>query len=107
SRLAYDASAPRSPPPFPPRRSSDLNSSATFPAATDGASAWAMTFSLPQRGTVPYRAKQIASMTVLLPAPVGPEHGHRRDLLRPRSEEHTSELQSREKLVCRRLLEKK
>src|SRR5436309_4987495 len=25
----------------------------------------------------------------------------------PRSEEHTSELQSREKLVCRRLLEKK
>src|SRR5690606_41335460 len=32
----------------------------------------------------------------------------RRELLaRPRSEEHTSELQSREKLVCRPLLEKK
>src|SRR6266511_5963974 len=30
--------------------------------------------------------------------------GHRR---RPRSEEHTSELQSRENLVCRLLLEKK
>src|SRR5690606_41573011 len=27
--------------------------------------------------------------------------------IEPRSEEHTSELQSREKLVCRRLLEKK
>src|SRR5205809_5606237 len=30
-----------------------------------------------------------------------------RDLLRPRSEEHTSELQSRLHLVCRLLLEKK
>src|SRR5690606_42021242 len=29
------------------------------------------------------------------------------DTLRPRSEEHTSELQSRENLVCRLLLEKK
>src|SRR3712207_8001939 len=29
------------------------------------------------------------------------------DLLRPRSEEHTSELQSRQYLVCRLLLEKK
>src|SRR6266700_7691145 len=34
-----------------------------------------------------------------------PAPGCRR--LRPRSEEHTSELQSREKLVCRLLLEKK
>src|SRR5215475_6944257 len=31
----------------------------------------------------------------------------RSDWLRPRSEEHTSELQSRENLVCRLLLEKK
>src|SRR5690606_41665183 len=30
-----------------------------------------------------------------------------RDLMRQRSEEHTSELQSRENLVCRLLLEKK
>src|SRR3712207_8982449 len=37
----------------------------------------------------------------LPPAPPGP-----RDLL-PRSEEHTSELQSRQYLVCRLLLEKK
>src|SRR5436309_6933680 len=37
-------------------------------------------------------------------------HGRRADgpcLVRPRSEEHTSELQSRENLVCRLLLEKK
>src|SRR5690606_39751985 len=34
------------------------------------------------------------------PVPCGPPHA-------PRSEEHTSELQSRENLVCRRLLEKK
>src|SRR5690606_40449636 len=32
---------------------------------------------------------------------------HTRPLLRQRSEEHTSELQSRENLVCRLLLEKK
>src|SRR3712207_8345841 len=31
----------------------------------------------------------------------------RRDVLAPRSEEHTSELQSRQYLVCRLLLEKK
>src|SRR5688572_32741992 len=34
-------------------------------------------------------------------------HGHRRDRGRPRSEEHTSELQSQSNLVCRLLLEKK
>src|SRR5690606_41289260 len=35
----------------------------------------------------------------------GPTRGN--DVFVPRSEEHTSELQSREKLVCRLLLEKK
>src|SRR3712207_7456153 len=43
--------------------------------------------------------------------PAGQEHGRRRDQLadaaRQRSEEHTSELQSRQYLVCRLLLEKK
>src|SRR5690606_39563162 len=34
-------------------------------------------------------------------------HNHPSGTLRPRSEEHTSELQSRENLVCRLLLEKK
>src|SRR5690606_41718360 len=35
------------------------------------------------------------------------EHGGGQPLQHPRSEEHTSELQSRENLVCRLLLEKK
>src|SRR3712207_8887715 len=35
------------------------------------------------------------------------QHGHAERLLYPRSEEHTSELQSRQYLVCRLLLEKK
>src|SRR5207249_11152449 len=38
---------------------------------------------------------------------VGDDPGHRRDRDHPRSEEHTSELQSRFDLVCRLLLEKK
>src|SRR3989442_5913790 len=37
----------------------------------------------------------------------GPEGGHQDRLLDRRSEEHTSELQSRPHLVCRLLLEKK
>jgi len=37
-----------------------------------GARAWAMTFSLPHRGTVPYSAKHRPSISVLLPDPVGP-----------------------------------
>src|SRR5690606_41677806 len=36
-----------------------------------------------------------------------PQGAHQRPCERPRSEEHTSELQSRENLVCRLLLEKK
>src|SRR3712207_8386590 len=36
-----------------------------------------------------------------------PDGGRRRAAGRPRSEEHTSELQSRQYLVCRLLLEKK
>src|SRR5690606_41874888 len=43
------------------------------------------------------------------PAPRGCARGHAQGLVKPmpRSEEHTSELQSRENLVCRLLLEKK
>src|SRR3712207_8719912 len=37
----------------------------------------------------------------------GPGAGRGADVARPRSEEHTSELQSRQYLVCRLLLEKK
>src|SRR3712207_8047978 len=42
----------------------------------------------------------------LLRTRLHPHHGDRHPL-RPRSEEHTSELQSRQYLVCRLLLEKK
>src|SRR4051812_49587148 len=38
---------------------------------------------------------------------VGGDSGRRAELARPRSEEHTSELQSHVNLVCRLLLEKK
>src|SRR6478672_12044618 len=42
------------------------------------------------------------------PIPTRPTgRGRRRSACRPRSEEHTSELQSRSDLVCRLLLEKK
>src|SRR5690606_40064043 len=41
------------------------------------------------------------------PPPRGPSATARRPATRCRSEEHTSELQSRENLVCRLLLEKK
>src|SRR3712207_7357446 len=43
----------------------------------------------------------------LVEAPVGPEVEQEARHRRPRSEEHTSELQSRQYLVCRLLLEKK
>src|SRR5436309_4595361 len=39
--------------------------------------------------------------------PIGARRAHLRRRPAPRSEEHTSELQSRENLVCRLLLEKK
>src|SRR3712207_8977123 len=43
----------------------------------------------------------------LQPRAAHPVEGHTRHLDRQRSEEHTSELQSRQYLVCRLLLEKK
>src|SRR5436309_7296446 len=46
-------------------------------------------------------ASHIAHVEAAADAPQGSRAGHRR------SEEHTSELQSRENLVCRLLLEKK
>src|SRR3712207_7072364 len=41
------------------------------------------------------------------PLAAAPGHGARQSAVAPRSEEHTSELQSRQYLVCRLLLEKK
>src|SRR3712207_7637426 len=53
-------------------------------------------------------ARQLACVRVMCPIPRGGSLGHGFALLRDhRSEEHTSELQSRQYLVCRLLLEQK
>src|SRR5690606_41322832 len=86
-------------PPFPTRRSSDLNNSAPGPAVGFGLSA-----RLSGRCDRTLRSAPITrfgSGRALCPA-VGFERA-----IGSRSEEHTSELQSRENLVCRLLLEKK
>src|SRR5690606_42017805 len=55
------------------------------------------------------RSPAIISTVVVFPAPFGPRIPKisPRSTVRLRSEEHTSELQSRENLVCRLLLEKR
>src|SRR5690625_5909115 len=50
---------------------------------------------------------QLAELTGRAVQPLNPECGEFGPVLRARSEEHTSELQSRGHLVCRLLLEKK
>src|SRR5207302_10782304 len=91
-------SGPRSPrllPPFPTRRSSDLDAeraSHSKPrAACDSSPVRACSTKHSARASTPNRCAS----------------GRWTDGLAARSEEHTSELQSRENLVCRLLLEKK
>src|SRR5690606_39530116 len=85
---------PRVLPSFPTRRSSDLKKAAKAK----------------RRSAAPARAKskrvsgKRAARTARRPAKVKPSV---KRAARKRSEEHTSELQSRENLVCRLLLEKK
>ena len=55
-----------------PARPATSNTNRTVPRATVGASASATVRALSQRGTEPYSANVIASMTVDLPEPVGP-----------------------------------
>src|SRR5690606_41868896 len=88
--------APRALPSFPTRRSSDL----ALQAVAAGADL------LPggqQQLPVAVIQGHALPGNVQLPA----ELQHRFRVKRRRSEEHTSELQSRENLVCRLLLEKK
>src|SRR5690606_41292571 len=73
---------------FPTRRSSDLRSWAWWLAASPRGRTWTSRPTTSACSTGPWRT------SALRPAA-------------SRSEEHTSELQSREKLVCRLLLEKK
>src|SRR5690606_41301384 len=70
---------------FPTRRSSDLREIT-----------WAISFCLPRKNTRSCSPSSWILACTLCSS--GPS---------PRSEEHTSELQSRENLVCRLLLEKK
>src|SRR5690606_40848412 len=92
-------STPRHLPSFPTRRSSDLAAGlfrhrrAGFPALAD----------LLRRD----QAGQRLGRGDLHGAGDGIRRPDRTQARRPRSEEHTSELQSRENLVCRLLLEKK
>src|SRR5690606_41573009 len=81
---------------FPTRRSSDLPwpivpSGRSVPAGPAGCTS-------PARGTSARHSTPAGRRSRTPPAPA-PRCGS------PRSEEHTSELQSREKLVCRLLLE--
>src|SRR2546430_8195569 len=63
----------------------------------------------PPRSTLfPYTTLfRSASYGLRLPQRLPTKEGPRRGALHPRSEEHTSELQSQSNLVCRLLLEKK
>src|SRR5690606_40319441 len=62
----------------------------------------------PPRSTLFPYTTLFRSRPLLSPASTGPGGSSRRcPRCAPRSEEHTSELQSRENLVCRLLLEKK
>src|SRR5690606_40279025 len=92
---------------FPTRRSSDLHLDAG-PGILGGAGAL---HHLVHEAVHDELAPQAAlpCPELLLDAPEGgyvPRHHGELELAVDRSEEHTSELQSREKLVCRLLLEK-
>src|SRR5690606_39765554 len=86
---------------FPTRRSSDLDFSGLFtqsdPTGTGGAT-FLDAFVISLETAAGFRDLLMVDQTGPLADPFGTA---------PRSEEHTSELQSRENLVCRLLLEKK
>src|SRR5690606_41990891 len=97
------ASSPRSRHSFPTRRSSDLSLRSrpeswgrrlVFPAADDVGREGVRCMRFPPHCSRPLTHSLTTRSTVLFSSPF-------------RSEEHTSELQSRENLVCRLLLEKK
>src|SRR5690606_42135876 len=106
--IRFDAyGVPRAPHSFPTRRSSDLevdiDTSALVPARTLG------DFSRSLTGGNVDIALSTSDSRGAGEGMIGFEHDGKRTTTRliDRSEEHTSELQSRENLVCRLLLEKK
>src|SRR5690606_42151701 len=96
--------AHRDPPSFPTRRSSDLRPARPLPAERGRNRPQRM--ELTRKRTVPLIRRE-RSARPPQPRGGGPESGAGREWERTRSEEHRSELQSRENLVCRLLLEKK
>src|SRR5690606_41224343 len=98
------------------RRLAPLPSSSSSPAPPRPLRPRAFFFNAPappELYTFPYTTLFRSSRTRPLPRPAAPARSLRRGARpvrhphRTRSEEHTSELQSRENLVCRLLLEKK
>src|SRR5947208_7982482 len=84
--------------PFPTRRSSDLREAATTSASN----------STPRAASTPATtAAKRAAGTMFRAASTSSKAKTPENLARRRSEEHTSELQSPDHLVCRLLLEKK
>src|SRR5690606_40987625 len=101
------SAAPPDPPPFPTRRSSDLqeprSQSAALPSPTRRPTAAAIV-SAGLSSPVAFSGA-LSRRWRFMPSPYPGGRG-RTALSAARSEEHTSELQSRENLVCRLLLEK-
>src|SRR5690606_40592322 len=89
---------------FPPRRSSDLGRHRPWSAAAAAARCNGRTAGSTSR---PGPARPGNHSAAALDAPVRPPPRYEYRPADSRSEEHTSELQSRENLVCRLLLEKK
>src|SRR5206468_10983966 len=107
SFVSSPARVPRDLPSFPTRRSSDLGSEHVVPTHTVAAGRSATFRTTTLRGRKTWSASRCMSHAA--PSPLGPSTSTRVEVLGPRgrSEEHTSELQSRSDLVCRLLLEKK
>src|SRR5690606_41120610 len=94
---------PRSPPSFPTRRSSDLGFQGRA-LRKDDVLPLVAEF---RPGDLDALARDLDAMSIYLPSTLANNPRERlRVMWGPRSEEHTSELQSRENLVCRLLLEK-
>src|SRR5690606_39877929 len=100
--LLYPSRDHRYLPPFPTRRSSDLFHRIGGTAA-DASSSWSSASGADRLPDCTSRSARRSRAVRLLPAASSSSCS----ASNVRSEEHTSELQSRENLVCRLLLEKK
>src|SRR5207249_12309902 len=96
-----------SPPSFPTRRSSDLINTIIVATAVAVLSVLLSAFAAYAFSRFRFRGRRMGMLALLL-IQMFPQQGkHAHAASAERSEEHTSELQSRFDLVCRLLLEKK